>query len=145
MNDTDIIDSDLTIEQYAAADLKRIAEKDAESKMLRQIVDADKAQTVEPKKRPDPFRRLNVGYNPIRGRNIGPFRKSRGLPVIYRESAQQSNEPGVVLMDRILVVPRSHRAEPKNDPIAQEKAIAKRNRKARKLEDAVASGGWGAQ
>ena len=104
-----------------------------------------KAKLQEPVKRDSTFWQRQLGYNPIRGRNVGPIRKTKGLPVIYRESAQQSNEPGVVLMDRILVVPRSHRAEPKNDPIAQEKAIAKRNRKARKLEDAVASGGWGAQ
>lgn len=115
-----------------------------ENKMVEQIIAADKATLREPVKR-TPFR-FNVDANScIRGRNVGRARKSRGIPVIYRESAKQSNEPGVTLMDRILVLPRRGRAEPKNDPTAQEKAIAKRNRKGRKLEDAVASGGWGAQ
>lgn len=140
MNETDIIETD--------PDLARIAEKDAESKMLKQIVDADKAikeiekrvHVAEPARRG--IRGEAIGLGPIRGRNVGPVRKSRGIPVIYRESAQQSNDPGVTIMDRILVLPRRGRVEPKNDPIAQEKAIAKRNRKGRKLEDAVASGGW---
>lgn len=106
------------------------------------VVEAERAKLQEPIKRDNTFWQRHIGYNPIRGRNVGHVRKSRGIPVVYRESSKQSDEPGVTLMDRILVLPRRGRAEPKNDPIAQEKAIAKRNRKGRKLEDAVASGGW---
>lgn len=112
-----------------------------DTKMVKQIVAAEKANVVEPVKR-DPFRRLGVGYNPIRGRNVGHVRKSRGVPVLYRESIRNDAPEGQITMDRILVLPKRGKAEPKNDPVAQEKAEAKRNRKARKLEDLVAAGGF---
>lgn len=112
--------------------------------MVKKIIDSEKSAVSRPVKR-DPFSRLNIGYRPVIGRMMRPARKSRGIPVIYRESIHNNAPDGQITMDRILLVPRTHRAEPKNDPVAQEKAIAKRNRKARKLEDDVAAGGWGAK
>lgn len=114
-----------------------------ENKMVEQIVTAEKAKIVEPVKR-DPFRRLGIGYNPIRGRNVGHIRGSRGIPVIYRESVRNDAPEGQITMDRLLVLPKRGRPEPKNDPVAQERAEAKRNRKARKLEELVDAGGYGA-
>lgn len=113
-----------------------------ENQMVTEIVAAEKTKMVEPVKR-DPFRRLGIGYNPLRGRNVGHIRKSRGVPVIYRESVQNDAPEGQITMDRILVLPKRGKAEPKNDPVAQEKAEAKRNRKARRLEELVEAGGFG--
>lgn len=113
-----------------------------DNKMVKEIVAAEKARVLEPVKR-DPFRRLGIGYNPIRGRNVGHVRKSRGVPVIYRESVQNNAPEGQITMDRILVLPKRRPGKPKNNPVAQEKAEAKRNRKARRLEELVAAGGFG--
>lgn len=114
-----------------------------ENQMVTEIIAAEKVKTVEPRKPYDPYRRLAIGYNPLRGRNVGHIRKSRGVPVIYRESVQNNAPEGQITMDRILVLPKRGKAEPKNDLVAQEKAEAKRNRKARRLEELVEAGGFG--
>lgn len=116
-----------------------------ENKMVEQIVDAEKAQMVERVKHRG-IRGGTIGNSAaIRGRNVGPVRKSRGVPVIYRESIRNDAPEGQITMDRILVLPKRGRSEPKNDPIAQERAEAKRNRKARKMMENVEAGGYGQQ